>query len=109
LYSVAADGSLTLIGSSANDTAYLSAASTTYTKALSAAVQVYVGQRYAIGPLTVATTTTNVYGLPATPTNELSQAPRITGAVTGQADLPSTVASGSVTTSGFAFYFALIP
>lgn len=109
LYSVAADGTLTLIGSTANDTALFSATSTTYTKALQAATQVYTGQRYAIAPLIVATTAPNLYGLPAVPTNELAQSPRITGAVTGQADLPATVAPGSVVTSGFSFYFALLP
>ena len=116
LYSVAANGDLTLVASTANDTALFAAAQTAYTKAWSASVQLVAGQRYARGDLVVTAATAptypglSVHGGSATATAVAGAAPRLTGAVTGQADLPASVAAASVaaTTNGM-IYSVILP
>ena len=94
-------GDLTLVGSTANDTALFAAASTQYTKALSATFAKVAGRRYAIGVLVVtgATAPTFLGSLSSTALNlELAAAPRLGALVTGQTDLPSSVVAGSLAT-----------
>ena len=102
LYSVAANGDLTLIASTANDTALFSAANTNYSKSFSASATVTRGQRLAVGVLVVsgATMPTLVGNSGNAGSSELAIAPRLCGLVTGQTDLPSSVAAGSVSNSG---------
>jgi hypothetical protein len=111
IYAVNPDGSLTLLAASANDTTFLAAASTTYTPTLTTAVQLNPGSRYAVGVLTVlsAGNPPNLYGAPVPPVAELGLAPRLSSAVTGQTDLPATVAAASLAASGQLPYFALVP
>lgn len=53
IYSVAANGDLTLQASSANDTALFSGTQTVYNKALSASYTITAGSRYAVGIIVV--------------------------------------------------------
>lgn len=103
IFSVAANGDLTLIGSTASDTALLTATFTSYTKALAAPVSFTKGNRYAFGMLIVGGTPGNHLGTTISAA-EGGVAPRITGRVTGQTDLPSTVLAASVSTLNACLY-----
>lgn len=111
IYSVAADGALTLVASTANDTSLLAAQSTAYTKALSASFAKVAGQRYAVGMLVVtATTAPTVNGLfVGSASTEAGLAPRLAAAVVGQSDLPASIAAGSLADSINYCYTALAP
>lgn len=109
LYTVAANGDGTLVASFANDTAFLSAASTTYTKAWTTPYAVVKGQRLALGQLMVAGTTSTVLGATVSNAAEAAEAPRMTGTVGGQADLPASFLSASVTAGGVRPYAVLLP
>lgn len=103
IYSVASNGNITLIGSTANDTALWNAINTTYTKALSAPTALTAGSRYAVGLLCVTSAAAPVVlgGAAATvqaPIMDL--APRMTGLVASQSNLPSSVANASITNAG---------
>lgn len=112
LYTVAANGDITLVASTANDTTLLAGAGGETTKALSSSYKVYAGRRYAFGALVVtaaaapAITSLNAQSAAST---EMGRAPRLSGAVTGQADLPASVASGSITNSGNMPFGVLLP
>lgn len=96
-YSVAANGDLTLIGSTTNDTSLLAAPTTAYTKAASASFAKVRGQRYASGLLVVtAATAPTMLGTSIVPASEMGQSPRIGGLVSGQASVPASVAAASV-------------
>lgn len=113
LWTVDANGGLTaLVASTANDTSLFAATSTVYEKALSDAYTPIVGQRYAAGVLVVtgaARPTLNGIGPTGPGAAIWAYSPRFTGNVSGQADLPATVASGSIATSGGAYWIAFIP
>lgn len=110
LYTVSAVGDLTLVASTPNDTALFASPSTAYTKAFSASYAKVAGQRYAVGVLVVtAATAPTLLGSAALSGGEPSVAPVIAGLVTGQSDLPSPVAAGSVLTNGQLHYVALLP
>lgn len=104
-------GNLTLLGSTVNDTTLLAAASTSYTKALSAGVALSAAGRYAVGFLIVtAAALPTLAGVSAAlPSAEWGQSPRLSGVVTAQSDLPSTVAVGSISNAGSVIYTALLP
>lgn len=112
LYLVDDSGDLTLVASTPNDTTLFAATHTPYTKALSASYAVARGQRYAWGVLVVSGATMPAFhGLGPFPGSsaEHAVAPRLAGQVTGQADLPATIASGSVSNSGSMYYGVLLP
>lgn len=111
VYEVAANGDLTLIGSSANDTTFMSAASTTYTKALSSAIRLRAGKRYAIGLISVQSTgnAPGVMGIQHGNAAEAAIAPRLTASLSGQSDLPSSISAGSLQTTVIAAYAATRP
>lgn len=103
LWSVAANGDLTLIRSTTNDTAVFVATGTTYTKALDASWTPTVGARYAAGVLVVTGVAAptlvglaQLTGMSALTTTTL----RIGGNVTAQTDLPASVLAGSLGDSG---------
>jgi hypothetical protein len=101
IYTVAANGDLTLAASTPNDTALFAAANTDYPKGLSVALSKVAGQRYAHAILVVSGATMPTFHgvqLPATnPTNTFVRyAPAIVGRVTGQTDLPSPISAGSI-------------
>lgn len=98
LYTVDGSGNLTLVASTANDTTLLAATNTAYTKALSAGYAKVAGVRYAVGVLVVtAAAAPTIMGLASSgATSEFGLTPRVTGSVSGQTDLPSSVAVGSI-------------
>lgn len=109
LYTVAANGDITLVASTANDTAIFVAANTEYSKALSSPYARIFGQRYAIGILVVtAAATPTVAGTGTTASATMARAPRLCAIVTSQADLPSSVASASIANSSAFCYAALL-
>jgi len=110
LYTVASNGDLTLVASTASDTSLLASTNTLYTKALSSSYAVVKGQRYAAALLVVtsATAPTVVGQFPGGSTATLSAAsPRLVGLVAAQSDLPSSVLSASVTNSNNAQWIGL--
>lgn len=111
IYSVAGNGDLTLIGSTANDTTLLAAQNTSYEKALQATFSKVKGTRYAIGVLVVtgATAPTIAANQP-TVAAMCSVAPRICGALTAQTDLPAgPFSDASLTVSNGRPYAYLVP
>jgi hypothetical protein len=112
IYSVATNGDLTLVASIPNTTSLWLAASTTYVTDLSASFAKVRGQRYAVGNLTVGSSTAaqfSGHGLAGAVASEMGLAPRICGYVGSQTDLPSSVAAGSVVDSLTCFYHVLLP
>lgn len=90
LYSVDSAGVGTLVASTPNDTTLLASINTIYTKDLSVAVTVNGGQRYALGFIIVtaaATPTIAGFGQYGDLTDD---APRLTGTLSGQTDLPAS-------------------
>jgi hypothetical protein len=98
LFSVAANGDLTLIGSTPNDTTLFAAASTAYSKALSASATLLAGQRYAMGILVVSGVGVPSFQgqVPVLLASEGAMAPALASVLSGQTDLPSSVAVGSL-------------
>lgn len=101
VYSVASNGNLTLVASTANDTTLLAATNTAYPKALSATWSKVAGVRYAIGVLVVTgAALPTFHGQQLAATNILNTlvrtAPYLTGRLTGQTDLPSSVTQASM-------------
>lgn len=114
IYTVAANGDITLVASTPTDTTLFAAANTAYTKALSAAFAKVAGQRYAVGLLlnTAAAFPSIVSaGGGNTAIDKFAlTAPMLTAQVTGQADLPASVANASVIASGIGpLYCELLP
>lgn len=103
VYNVAANGDLTLTASTPNDLTLFTATGTRYVKALSVPWAKVAGNRYAVGFLTVAGTPPSVYGSTDISTaladNVWGRDPRLSGRVTGQTDLPASVAAASVVDS----------
>lgn len=102
---------LTLVATTANDTALFAGTNTDYPKAFSASFTKTAGQRYAIGILVVSgATLPNFVGV-----NQVSNAvmatrmadwPRLSGYLGGQSSFPSSIADASLTnaTTKFGFY-----
>lgn len=113
IYSQAANGDLTLVASTANDTALLAGTSTVYTKALQASWAKVAGQRYAFGILVVsgvAMPTLTGYAYQTSITSEIFQAPMTCSAVASLSDLPSpTIANALQLNSGNRIYGAVVP
>lgn len=111
IYSVAANGDLTLIASTPNDTTLYATANTVYTKALTASFNTVKGTRYAIGILVVtAAALPTLVGLSGASgmASEHGLAPRAAGFVAA-ADLPSTQTEASLSNSLAYWYVHLIP
>lgn len=112
LYTVAANGSLTaLVASTTNDTALFAAANTAYTKSWSSSYAKVAGQRYALGVLVVsgAAMPTFLGRVLGSAAEASTIAPILSASVSGQSDLPASVALGSLGTSGNRIYAALLP
>jgi hypothetical protein len=110
VYSVAADGTLTLAGATASDTGLFAATNTVYTRALTAPFTKIAGQRYAFALLVVTgAAMPTIYGTIATSTTEAAVAPRLTGGFGGQTDLPASIAAGSITSTAGFLYGVLLP
>lgn len=111
IYSVDGSGNLTLIASTANETSAFAASGTRYLLDLLASVALVKGQRYAIGHLIVGTTMGNRAGM-AFPTSALGGAfgpvNRPSARLTGQTDLPGSVAVGSLANTTGVMYLEAV-
>lgn len=114
LYTVASNGDLTLVASTTNDTAVFSVASTQYTRAISgpSAITSYAmvtGQRYAFGVLIVTGVATPTMWGWQTPLGAIANLePKLGSCLTGQADLPASITSASLSNAQAAFPAGLI-
>lgn len=95
IYSVSGGGNLTLVASTANDTALFNNAYSPYAKALTASFSKVKGSRYAVGVLFTGTTPPRITGMTVAGA-DASLDPRLCGVVTGQTDLPAAVLAGNV-------------
>lgn len=112
LYTVAANGVLTLVARSASDTGMYASTQQEYPKALDtaggypASYTLVAGQRYAGAVLVVSGATmptlTGCAGLTAI----LSRTPKIAAAKTGETDLAASYTDASLVSSGSLFYMA---
>ncbi len=110
IYTVDSSGNLTLVASTANDTALFAASSTEYVKSLSASFTKQRGTRYAVGILVVTSATAPTFlGHNSLTSAEAGKAPRLGGLVSAQSDLPSSVSVGSITDQAHLAYVALLP
>lgn len=110
IYTVAGNGDLTLVASTANDTTLLAAPNTSYTKALSSSYAVTAGTRYAVGLLVVtaaAAPTVPAWGGTLNATELVG--PRFAASLSGQSNLPSTPTDASLSASGSPLYAVLVP
>jgi hypothetical protein len=102
LYTVAADGTLTLVAATANDTGVFSAANTVYERSLStggslpATYRLTTGTQYAMGFLIVGGTPGGLLGQSVN-SALATESPRLTARLISQTDLPTTVAASSLT------------
>lgn len=111
IYSVAGNGDLTLVASTANDTSLWIATNTAYTKTVSVPFTKTRGQRYAVGVLVDGSSTAPTFmGLFASFLSaECAEPPRICGFVFGQTNLPASVSAGSVSNTTNQYYTVLLP
>jgi hypothetical protein len=112
LYSVAANGDLTLVASTANDTTLFAAVNSIYTRSWSSSYVKVAGQRYALGIVLVTAAATPIIAGKPSPTamygsGELAASPRLTG-FSNQTDLPATLAAGSVGSNQQPFYGVIL-
>lgn len=112
VYSEAANGDLTLIGSTANDTTLFASTSATYTRALSAPYDQVLGQRYAAALLVVTAaalpTLVSWQNVPTGFGTSLNiTTPKLCAVVAGQSDLPASISNASIGGSGTSFVFYL--
>jgi hypothetical protein len=114
VYSIASNGNGTLVAAITNDTTLFAATSTEYIRTLttpaSGVFSPVAGQRYANAILVVtavAAPTIISCVMPSAAT--AARPPLLTATLTGQADLPASFTSGSLASSTFAPYIALIP
>lgn len=110
VYTLASDGALTLGPAIASDTSIFAAANTSYTRALTATWSKIADVRYAIGLLVVSSQTmpTGVGVVPLIAA-EMAQPPRGGAILTGQSDLPSSVAAASLVDNARRLYVAMTP
>ena len=109
IYSVDGSGNLTLIASTPNDTALWAATNTAYTKSLSASFTKTRGNRYAVGIIFVGTTAPQLHGIITGLASENLAAPTLNAFTSGNSDLPSTIAVGSLTGTTAQAYTVLLP
>ncbi|MFI9824416.1 right-handed parallel beta-helix repeat-containing protein [Streptomyces sp. NPDC052013] len=97
LYAVDSAGALTLMSATSSDTNLFGVALTSYSRSLAAPQQLIAGQRYAIGVIVVtsAAAPTIVGALTATAA-ENAVSPQLCASLTGQSDLPASLAAGAV-------------
>lgn len=102
VYSVASSGDLTLVAQSANTTSMWSSTNTAYAVATEAAFNKVAGQRYACAMICVTggALPTLVgkggFAIAAVGTHWFSTSPRLFASITGQTDLPASIANASL-------------
>lgn len=115
IYSVDSAGAGTLINSIANDTALWATQNTDYLRSLTATFNKVAGQRYAFAWLCVTGATApavpgaQVLAAGAPGSNAAARAPRLSGALTAQADLPNGFTDAGLTATGGLIYAELVP
>lgn len=111
VYSVAGNGDLSLVASTANNTALFAVASAVGAQPLTATYNAVSGQRYAVGLLIVtAAAMPSIQGTSGNQgTAQLTLPPRKTALLAGQADLPLSVLSGALAVSNCVAGIYLIP
>lgn len=111
LYLIAGDGGATLVASIVNDTTLFAGSGTVYTRSWSAPYAMVMGQRYALGVLVVtgAAMPSMAGGSIVSNASEWAAAPRMTGNLAAQTDLPASYADASLATSGSRVYAAILP
>jgi hypothetical protein len=110
LYSVAANGDLTLIASIANDTTLWAVQQTAYTRSWTTPVDIHQGTRYALGLLCVTGAAAPTLASANNITNPIASAePRLCAQLAGQTDLPSSVLSASLGQVATTVYVAITP
>lgn len=107
-------GDLTLVASTANDTTVFATANTGYEVALTSSFQKTAGNVYAYAILLVSSQTLptvigHAHVASAGVNAILALPPRITGLVSSQTDLPSTISAGSVAVSNRALWTHALP
>jgi hypothetical protein len=107
LYTVAGDGTATLVARTASDSTIFSSANAVYNRVFNttgsypSTYALVAGTRYAIGVVVVAATTGTVQtAFNSIPLALSTLSPRMTGLVAATSDLPTTAASYSATTLG---------
>jgi len=109
LYLIADSGDGTLVASTVNDTSLFATAATIYTRSWAAPYAKVAGQRYALGVLFVTTAAVpTIGGTAVLNAAELAVAPRITGSIGSQTDLPSSFAAATPVASISHFYGAAV-
>jgi hypothetical protein len=110
IYTVATNGDLTLVADTPNDKLSMFAGtSTEYFNELSVPYAFIGGQRYAAGILVVTGVAAPTYnGKFVSTASNRARPPRVTGTVSGQADLPSSIAAGSIGTTAAWPYIAFV-
>lgn len=117
IFSVAANGDITLVASTTNDTALWATTNTAYTKSLTASWSKVAGQRYCWGPIIVSAAATPTFpGLAmagdanAALRTEMGSGPRESGTMSGLADIPTgTTVAASVLNSSVKLYGVFLP
>jgi hypothetical protein len=111
IYSVDGSGDGTLVASMASDTTMWNAGNTRFERALSASWAKTAGQRYAVGALFVGTSGPNLVCTTSQSGagTSLALAPRRSGVLVGQTDLPASFTNAGLSVSGHYGYFELLP
>lgn len=95
IYSVAGNGNLTLVASTANDATLFDDVFSPYPKALTGAFAKVKGTRYAFAVLVIGSTMPAITGLTVSGADS-SLDPRLCGILGGQTDLPANITAGTV-------------
>jgi hypothetical protein len=109
VFTEAADGSIALLASTVNDTTLLAAVNASNTKSFSSTWTKTAGQRYGVGILVVSATTMPTFLGVLGNGGDNFQPPKLSALVTGQSDLPASVALGSMTATANCPFFSLLP
>jgi hypothetical protein len=111
IYSVAANGDITLFAACANDTSLFASINTTYTKALTSTVTLVKGTRYAFGAIVVTGTTapTVLSSNSTLDSVEVAVAPRLTATLTAQTDLTTPITAGTLANTAVSIYGVVTP
>lgn len=96
IYSIDGGGNLTLVASTPNDTGLFGSSYSAVSKGLSASFNKVKGTRYAFGVLVVGSGMPDVSAILSPAAIDSSIAPRLNGLVAGQANLPASIAAGSI-------------
>lgn len=110
LYTVDSSDNLTLVASTTNDTSLWNTANATVDKALSSSYAVVRGTRYAVGLLVVGSSQApTIGGIQLTNSAPGAASRRLAFLIGSQTDLPSSIATGSMTGANILPWAALVP